>query len=40
LAIDKRKSMVNQIVAAVNFGDQPGQKIYLIRGIIVEKNNV
>jgi hypothetical protein len=29
--------MVNQIAAAANFGDQPRQKIYLIRGIIVEK---
>jgi hypothetical protein len=29
--------MVNQIVAAVNFGDQPGQKIYIIGEMIVEK---
>jgi hypothetical protein len=32
--------MVNQIAAAANFGDQPRQKIYLIREMIVKKNNV
>jgi hypothetical protein len=29
--------MVNQIVASANFGDQPRQKVYLIREMIVEK---